>query len=343
MQEQFISTVNNHRPAVLFTIITQPGANTVSVSDEVEHRLRELRKIIPADAHIEKWYDMSDFIRMSIDSVRDAIFLGARLTAIILLLFLKKLRITLVTAAIIPVAVLITFLLIKFFNMNLSMMSLGGLSAAIGILVDNAIVVVENIERYLEEGHPKDEAVVRATDEIIAPLLGATLTTLVVFIPLVFLTGVPGIFFRALAATLTFAVVISMLLAIFLTPALASALISEKVCKPGRVLPQWAAWQQRLLSFSFRQPWFSLLLILALSGTAVWGYLRLPSGFLPEWDEGTIVLDYMAPPGSSLEGTKNMLHTIEEKLKIVPEVQTYSRVPAAGCTTRENPPMPATL
>jgi len=208
--------------------------------------------------------------------------------------------------------------------MNLSLMSLGGLAAAIGILVDNAIVVVENIERYLEEGHSGKDAVVQATGEIISPLLGATLTTLVVFIPLVFLSGVPGIFFRALAATLTFAILISMLLAIFLTPALASVLISTKARKPGRILPHLIGLQQKLLRFSFQKAWFAVLLILLLAGASIWGYLRLPSGFLPEWDEGVIVLDYLAPPGSSLEGTKSMLASIEEKLKTIPEVETYS-------------------
>jgi len=324
VQEQFISTVTNHHQAVLFTIIKQPGASAVTVSDEVERRLQDLRRIIPSGVHMEKWYDMSDFIHMSIGSVRDSIVLGALLTFIILLLFLKRLRITLVTAAIIPVALFITFLLIKIFGMNLSLMSLGGLAAAIGILVDNAIVVVENIERYLEEGHPRKEAVVQATGEIIKPLLGATLTTLVVFIPLVFLTGVPGIFFRALAATLTFAILISMLLAIFLTPALASVLVSQKARKPGRILPRLIALQQKLLTFSFRKPWFAALLIIVLASAAVLGYLNMPSGFLPEWDEGTIVLDYLAPPGSSLEGTKSMLHSIEEKLATIPEVKTYS-------------------
>ena len=324
VQERFISTVANHHEAVLFTVIKQPGASAVSVSKEVESRLSELRNVVPASVHIEKWYDMSDFIQMSIASVRDSIFLGALLTIIILLLFLRRLRITLVTTAIIPVALLMTFLLIRVAGMNLSLMSLGGLAAAIGILVDNAIVVVENIERYLEEGHEQQEAVVKATGEIIAPLLGATLTTLVVFIPLVFLTGVPGIFFRALATTLTFAILISMLLAIFLTPALASMMVSPKSRVAGRFLPRLITMQQTFLRFSFKHAWVAILLIFMLAGIAVWGYLKLPNGFLPEWDEGTIVLDYLAPPGSSLAGTKSMLHSIEEKLRGIPEVETYS-------------------
>ncbi|MDZ7290327.1 MAG: efflux RND transporter permease subunit [candidate division KSB1 bacterium] len=324
VEENFISCVSNRHPAVLFTIITQPGANAVAVMRAVEQRLQEIRPALPPEVEMQKWYDMTDFVRHAIGSVRDSIILGSALTVIILLLFLRRFRITLVTATIIPVALLITFILIKLIGMNLSLMSLGGLAAAIGILVDNAIVVVENIERFLEEGHSRTEAVVQATGEIISPLLGATLTTLVVFVPLVFLSGVPGIFFRALALTLSLATAVSMLLAMFLTPALAAVFISAKKVKPGRVLPRIIAVQQKALTFSLQKPLPVLLFCGLLAAVSVACYLRLPSGFLPEWDESTIVLDYLAPPGSSLEGTKSMLQSIEDYLVTLPEVNTYS-------------------
>ena len=324
VKETFIACESNLKPAVLVTVIKQPGTNAVSIMDEVEKRLDGLATVIPRDVSVTKWYDMTDFIKSAIGSVSDAIFLGALLTFIILLLFLKRLRITLVTVIIIPVALLITFIFIKLLGMNLNLMSLGGLAAAIGILVDNAIVVVENIERYLEDGFSKKEAVVKATGEIIPPLLGATLTTLVVFVPLVFLTGVPGIFFRALASTLAIAVVVSMILAVFLTPALAVVFISTKKKKPGKVIPAFARMQQRLFKGLIRYPVFIFLIIFLLGGVAVYSYLRIPSGFLPEWDEGTIVHDYMAPPGSSIEGTKSMLNSIAQFIMTIPEVESYS-------------------
>jgi len=208
--------------------------------------------------------------------------------------------------------------------MNLNLMSLGGLAAAIGILVDNAIVVVENIERYLEEGYPKKEAVVKASGEIIPPLLGATLTTLVVFVPLVFLTGVPGIFFRALASTLAIAVVVSMILAVFLTPALAVVFISTKKKKPGKVVPRVVNVQQRMLKRLLHTPFIIFLIIILCGGVAAYSFLRIPSGFLPEWDEGTIVHDYIAPPGSSIEGTRSMLRSIATYIMTIPEVEGYS-------------------
>ncbi|NOX90068.1 MAG: efflux RND transporter permease subunit [Calditrichaeota bacterium] len=324
VKETFIYCESGLKPAVLITVIKQPGTNAVAIMKEVEKRWRELKPVLPADVKVQKWYDMTDFIRSSMTSVRDAIFLGALLTVVILLLFLKRIRITLVTAVIIPIALLITFIFIKLFGMNLNLMSLGGLAASIGILVDNAIVVVENIERYLEQGRPRSEAVIKATGEIIPPLLGATLTTLVVFVPLIFLTGVPGIFFRALASTLAAAVFVSMLLAVFLTPSLAVVFISAKKKRPGRFLPKVIAVHQKTLKLLFRFPAITFCLILLLILVAVFSYLRLPSGFLPIWDEGTIVQDYLAPPGSSIEGTRSMLKSISEYIASIPDVEAYS-------------------
>ncbi len=324
VKETFIACESNLKPAVLITIIKQPGTNAVSIMKEVQLRLDELADVMPQDIEVTKWYDMTDFIKSATKSVSDAILLGALLTFIILLLFLRRLRITLVTVIIIPVALLITFIFIKLLGMNLNLMSLGGMAAAIGILVDNAIVVVENIERYLEEGHKRKDAVVKATGEIIPPLLGATLTTLVVFVPLVFLSGVPGIFFRALASTLAIAVVVSMLLAVFLTPALAVVFISTKKKKQGKVIRFFVSIQQWLLKGLLRFPIFIFLIMMLLGGSAVYFYRQIPSGFLPEWDEGTIVHDYMAPPGSSIEGTKSMLSSIAEYIMTIPEVDSYS-------------------
>ncbi len=324
VKETFIACESNLKPAVLITVIKQPGTNAVSIMKEVERRLTALKKVMPKEVRIRKWYDMTDFIRGAIGSVRDAIFLGAFLTFIILLLFLKKLRITLVTVTIIPVALLISFIFIKLLGMNLNIMSLGGLAAAIGILTDNAIVVIENIERYLEEGYGREEAVVKATSEIIPPLLGATLTTLVVFVPLVFLSGVPGIFFKALASTLAIAVVVSMLLAVFLTPALAISFISTRKKKPGKVMPLLINIQQRVLKRFMQWPALTIFIVLLFAAIAVFSYLRIPSGFLPEWDEGTIVHDYLAPPGSSIEATKKLLKPIAQYIMSLPDVESYS-------------------
>ncbi len=324
VKETFIACESDLKPAVLVTVIKQPKTNAVQIMRQVQQKWLELQNVLPQQVKVSKWYDMSDFIQRSIKGVRDAMIIGALLTMLILFLFLRRLRLTLVAVVIIPVALLISFIFIKLLGMNLNLMSLGGLAAAIGILVDNAVVVVENIERYLEKGFARNEAVVKATAEIIPPLLGATLTTLVVFIPLVFLTGVPGIFFKALALTLAIAIFVSMLLAVFLTPALAVAFISTKPKKAGRFLPRLINVQQKGLRFLIKRPQITLLFMALLTLMAVLFYLNIPSGFLPEWDEGTIVHDYLAPPGSSIEGTKSMLKDIARFIMSLPDVETYS-------------------
>ncbi len=324
VKETFVACESNLKPAILVTIIKQPNTNAVEIMNKVQQKWQTLQATLPADVQVRKWYDMTDFIKSSIGSVRDAIFFGALLTIIILLLFLKRIRITLVTAIIIPVALLISFIFIKLFGMNLNIMSLGGLAAAIGILVDNAIVVIENIERFLEEGHPRTEAVIKATAEIISPLLGATLTTLVVFIPLVFLSGVPGIFFRSLASTLSIAIFVSMLLAVFLTPALAVVFISTKKKKPGRFVPRLIDSHQKGLKLLFRHPAVMFLIIIIFAVVALFSYLRIPSGFLPKWDEGTIVHDFLAPAGTSIGETHNMLKNVSQYIISIPDVDSYS-------------------
>lgn len=324
LKETFIACESDLKPAVLLTVIKQPGTNAVEIMDNVAKTWKRLNNSLPTDVKISKWYDMTEFIKNSIASVRDAIVFGVILTFLILLLFLRRLKITLVTIIIIPIALLISFVFIKLLGISLNLMSLGGLAAAIGILVDNAIVVIENIERYLEEGRTGEEAIIDASSEIIIPLLGATLTTLVVFIPLIFLSGVPGIFFRALAATLSIAIFVSMLLAIFITPVLAVLFISPKGKRKGKVLPKLIGIQQNLFRTIIKLPSLLFFLVFIFAVIAFYSYKEIPSGFLPEWDEGTIVHDYLAPEGSSIAGTKAMLKNIAEYLTTIPEVKTYS-------------------
>lgn len=323
-KETFIACESNQHPSVLITIIKQPGTNAVSIMQAVDEKLAELQSVLPDDVNVSKWYDMTGFIRASVHNVRDSILFGAVLTLLILLVFLRRVRITLVTVVIIPVAVLLSFIFIKLTGMNLSVMSLGGLAAAIGILVDNAIVVVENIERHLEMGKKRKRAVIDATSEIISPLLSATLTTLVVLVPLVFLTGVPGIFFKALALTLTLAILASMLLAVLFTPAVAATFISTKKRKPGKAMAALINAYLKGLNLGLKKPIIAYLLILFTILGSVVLFKNIPSGFLPLWDEGTIVLDYTAPPGSSVDGTRTMLKSITDYLPTIPEVEAYS-------------------
>jgi CzcA family heavy metal efflux pump len=327
VKEEYLITTSNWHRAVLFNILKHPDANVVKVSNFVDKKLTEIKTSLPTDVKISKWYDLSDFVRRSIRGVAKNIIIGILIISAIVFLFLGELRTSLPIVLIMPLTVILTFILIKLFGFSLNIMTLGGLTAAIGILVANAIVVVENIVRHRDEGVGKREAVVSGTSEIIPPMIGATLTTIIVFIPLIFVSGVTGIFFKPAAFTLASAVGLSLILAIFVTPIFTYNILSakgkgkSKKFSSGKLQSSY----KKILQVSLRHSGLILILSLLIGVISVFLYPHLKTGFLPVWDEGTIVLDYKAPPGTSLEETDRICRRIEEILKDIPEVESYSR------------------
>ena len=214
--------------AVLVNILRQPDANTVSVTDEVKAELASIEKTLPKDVVIAPFYDQSILVRDSMTSVRDAILLGLVLSVVILYAFLKNWGTTFVAILVIPVTVLTTFLAMYLVGLSFDLMTLGGVAAAIGLVIDDAIVVVENIYTHLLKGQTRHEAVQTAVSEITIPIIGSTITPVVVFLPLAFLTGVTGAFFRSLALTMTVALLTSLVLALTFTPVLAEKFIRLK-------------------------------------------------------------------------------------------------------------------
>ena len=317
---------NWHR-AVLFNILKQPDANVVKVSDLVDKKLAEIETSLPADVKMSKWYDLSDFVRRSIKGVAKNIIIGILIISAIVFLFLGKLRTSLPIVLIMPLTVILVFLFLKFFGFSLNIMTLGGLTAAIGILVSNAIVVVENIVRHRDEGAGREEAVTSGTSEIIPPIIGASLTTIIVFIPLIFLSGVTGIFFKPAAFTLSSAVGLSLILAIFVTPLFTYSILSAK--KKGKSnnnsSGKLQSFYKKILQVSLRHSRIILIISLAIGAGSAFIYPHLKTGFLPVWDEGNIVLDYKAAPGTSLKETDRICRRIEEVLKSFPEIKSYSR------------------
>lgn len=327
VKEAYLIATSNWHRAVLFNILKQPDANVVKVSDLVDKKLAEIKTSLPADVKISKWYDLSDFVRRSIKGVAENIIIGILIISAIVFLFLGKVRTSLPIVLIMPLTVILTFIPIKLFGFSLNIMTLGGLTAAIGILVANAIVVVENIVRHRDEGAGKKEAVVSGTSEIIPPMIGATLTTIIVFIPLIFLSGVTGIFFKPAAFTLASAVGLSLILAIFVTPILTYNILSakEKGKSKKNSSGKIQSFYKKILQVSLRHSRIILILSLAIGAGTAFVYPHLKTGFLPVWDEGTIVLDYKAFPGTSLKETDRICRRIEEILKDIPEIKSYSR------------------
>jgi len=326
----------NGRPAVLVNVLQQPDGNAVQIADAVNAELAEIRKTLPKDIELSTYYDQSILVRDSIAGVVESILIGLVLSVAVLFAFLKSWRTTLVAAAVIPVAVLAAVVCMKFFNMSFNLMTLGGIAACIGVVIDDAIVMVENIAVHLNMGQSPNDAARSAIVELTPALIGSTLTPIVVFVPLVFLGGITAVFFRALALTLVASLLASLLLALMFTPVLAGWLLKpggntllhlEEAEQAGE--GRWMRWLTarygNVLAWCLARPrLIAVLSVLILAGTGAL-YWTLGSGFLPDMDEGAFVLDYRTPPGTSLQETDRILRNVEKHLAATPEVESYSR------------------
>jgi CzcA family heavy metal efflux pump len=340
----------NGEPGVLLSIDRQPDTNTVAVSNAVYKELNLIRQTLPPGVHFSVFYDQSALVEASIASVRDAILAGIVLASIVLVLFLRDWGSSLVAALVIPITIAITFLVLKLLGQSFNLMTLGGLAAAVGLIIDDAIVVVENIVIHRDAGEPRAQATATALRELKAPLIGSTLTPVIIFLPLILVTGVTGVFFRALAITMSTALITSLVLALSWTPTLSlyfvrrkplqqpSAeerslrpadetlrLMREEEASQGRSARRLLSAYERVLGLSLKHPWWlvaSAALLIAVSWLC---YTSLGSDLLPQMDEGSFVVDYVMPPGSSLAETD---HVVRDALRIIhsiPEVAATSR------------------
>lgn len=334
VEPQFTIVTADGRPAALVDINRQPDANTVAVVDEVKAALNAMGGQIPKDVRVAAYYDQSLLVRDSINSVRDSILVGLLLSVVILYAFLRNWGTTLVAIVVIPVTILVTFLAMYLARLSFDLMTLGGVAAAIGLVIDDAIVVVENIYTHMSRGQSRGEAVQSAVAEITVPIIGSTITPVVVFLPLTLLTGVTGVFFRSLALTMAVALLTSLVLALAFTPVLAERFVrakpgddadSEDEVPHGRVLGAIVRRYESVLSVALDKRWIVLVAIVFVLAGSYALYQALGSEFLPEFDESAFILDYLAPPGASLAETDRLLQHVEELLRKTPEVESYSR------------------
>src|SRR5713226_1990553 len=346
-------------PAALVSVTRQIGGNTVDIADEVDQAIADLQPTLPRGVKVERVYKQAAFVRDSIANVRDAILIGGLLAVVVLLAFLGHVRITIIAATTIPLTVVITFFFMRLFGQTFNLMSLGGIAVAIGLLIDNAVVIVENIERHMRRRavESRRDAIYGSVGELMAAVIGSTITTVVVFLPLVLLEGVTGQFFSALSVALTVAVLVSLVLALTLIPLLADSLLpqveapapaqdsSQQDRDDTRIEPEDEAGamveidKRRRLAraiqsalrglegaylnaldwvFAHRRLALLVTLIVVLLGGLI--YTRVETGFLPEMDEGGFVIDYRLPPGTSLAETNKVISQIEQVLKETPEV-----------------------
>ena len=314
--------------AVLLNVYSQPDGSTLGIAEQLKQELASLRQALPPGMQASVFYDQSLLVSDSIRSVWEAIALGLVLSVIIIYAFLKNWGATLTAAWVIPATVLVTLLALRVLGLGFNLMTLGGIAASIGLVIDDAIVVVEAIHAKLAAGTPRVEAVSQALGEIFRPLLASTLTPVVVFIPLAFLDGVAGIFFRALALTMVVALLTSLVLALTLIPSLAAGWMkpAAETLPLGRVgLKRLSGLYERTVRRALQQTGWIVLGCGLVLGLGIWLYGQLESEFLPFMDEGGFVLDYHAPWGTGLSETDRQLRQAEAILRATPELESYSR------------------
>jgi len=320
--------VANNQDATSISVSQQLGANILQVRRGIETVMQELVKTLPAGLTLSKTYDLAEFVATAIANVREAILIGGILAVLVLLAFLRNWRLTLVAASTLPITVLATFFIMRLFGASINVMSMGGLAVAIGLVIDDAVVVVENIHRRLDEEGGRGASIESATHEIMAPVVGSTLTTVVVFAPLGLLSGVVGQFFQALSLTLSVAVLVSLVLSLTLIPLLARAAFwGKRTARDGGEHtggPIERAYVRTLPAF-LHQPIFPILALVILGAVAFFAYRQVGSGFLPAADEGGFVIDYLTPSGSSLPDTDSRLRKVEAILKETPEIASFIR------------------
>lgn len=326
---QWIRVTADGRDAVLVQVYQQPGGNTVRIAREVQSVFNRIRHQGPGDMQVRAWYDQSDLILDSASSLRNAIVIGVALAALVLLVFLRDWRITLAAVVAVPAVLAATALILMLLGQSFNIMTLGGMAAAIGLIIDDAIVMIEHIERRVGHGHEgpgSGPAIHHAVAEFMRPLFGSSAATTVIFIPLAFLTGVTGAFFKALSITMAIALILSFLVAWWLVPVMVERLIKGRsqvvaLDPNGRLMSHY----RRLLETVVGRPILAVGGIAALLAVGAMGFLNVGTGFLPKIDEGGFILDYLAPPGMSLTETDRLLRQVETIIRATPDVETYSR------------------
>jgi CzcA family heavy metal efflux pump len=331
------------RPAVLINITRQIGGNTVAIADSVAVIAATIAKTLPPGVRLVPVYDQAALVRDALTSVRDAMLIGAVLAVLVLLVFLRNGRVTAIAASSIPLTLAITVGIMARLGQTFNLMTLGAMAIAIGLVIDDAIVITENIVRHMRLTPDRARAVREAVHELIWPVTTSTLTTVVVFAPLSLLTGVVGQFFAALSITLSVAVIVSLILALTIIPLLAESLLVERAgevdvtparsrSRAGRIgssiaraLDGLADRYERSLGATLHHPRTIVAGALAL---LVIGFLIqrvVGSGFLPEMDEGAFVIDYITPGGTPLDESDRLVNIAERILASEPDVASTSR------------------
>jgi multidrug efflux pump subunit AcrB len=316
---EFVRYQAQSQEAVLVNLLRQPSASTIDLSAETHRWFAEHPAALPSDVRLETFYDQSDLVRSSITSVRDSLLVGALLAIIVVAIFLASIRLGLAGAIVLPGSIGLTLLGFAVTRQSLNMMTLGGIAAAVGLVLDDAIVVVEHLA-YRAAGGEGRRGASLAMSEVLPSLVGSSLCTIAIFAPFMLLGGVTGAFFRVLALSMVLMLTASLVLCVAILPLLSSV-------RPSHPNPPGAARRAfaRLLGYATSHAWIALAATVLLIAAIAPLKSTLGSGFLPEMDEGALILDYILPPGTSLDESDRILHAVEREIDATPAIESWSR------------------
>ena len=326
-QQEFVIINANGSNAVLIDLVKQPGINLIDFAKDVEARAAEAKRILPKGYELKPYYNQSAFVGDSVDSVVKTIYEGLFLALIVMIIFLRSWRSSLVVMLTIPVTVAFTVLVLYLAGISINIMSLGAIAASIGLIIDDAIVIIEQIYRGHEDHPEKDKFTIvkEAIHDLFPAMVGSSLATIVIHFPFRLMSGLAGSFFKELSDTMQLTMVTSFLVTWLLLPVLHLMIGYKASLKPHAHTITDSVNRLRWLTWFFNKPIIATLLVVGLIGSAYWASDKLETGFLPELDEGTIVLDYISPAGTSLEETDEICKEIEKIVQVHPDVESYSR------------------
>ena len=323
-RREFIKINADGKDVPLIAIVKQPTANLIDVTKGVKAQLQEIQKTLPKGVELRPFYNQADFVSDSISSLKDVLWIGLLLAIFITVLFLRSLKASSVILITIPLTLGLTLIILYAWNYTFNIMTIGAIAAAIGLIIDDAIVVVEQIHRTHEE-NPEENSyhlVSRAVKYLLPAMIGSSLSTIVIFLPFILMGGVAGAYFKVMTDTMIITLVCSFLVTWIGLPVIYILFSFEKHSikeKPHSVK------SFKFVSFFINKPYIAGGFVLLLIITAFVILPKLPSGFLPDMDEGAIVLDYKSPAGSSLEATNKMLKVVDKIISHIPEVEGFSR------------------
>jgi CzcA family heavy metal efflux pump len=327
--KEYIKVNANGKEGILIAVIKQPNANLVDLSDRMQTKINDLKKTLPADVKISPYYIQADFVRDAIKSVTDSLWIGLFLAIVVAIIFLRSWKASSTILITIPITLLLTLIVLYATGQTFNIMTLGAIAAAIGLIIDDAIVVVEQIHRTHEE-HPDEPTVTliqKAIHYLFPAMLGSSLSTIVIFLPFLLMTGVAGAYFKVMTNTMIITLLCSFLVTWIGLPVIYLLLTNHKKERsaPASHSSGHDVKKQRWVTWFITRPWVSGVFVAGLLLMIFIVLPQLETGFLPEMDEGSIVLDYSSPPGTSLEETDHTLQQVEKIITAIPDVEAYSR------------------